>query len=110
MDSMCDIYYGRRAHPWAVDIEEWNVDAKQKIKDYEEAQRRSEMKAWYDDDHVQTVEGYYYRDSLRNVELSQTGLMEEGKHRPFDSVVMISFFLQSKFKAIMNENPQGFEW
>ena len=45
MDSMCDIYYGRRAHPWAVDIEEWNVDPKQKIKDYEEAQRRSEMKA-----------------------------------------------------------------
>ena len=43
MDSMCDIYYGRRAHPWAVDIEEWNVDASQKIKDYEEAQRRSEM-------------------------------------------------------------------
>ena len=45
MDSMCDIYYGRRPHPWAVEIEEWNVDATQKIKDYEEAQRRSEM-AW----------------------------------------------------------------
>ena len=107
---MCDIYYGRRAHPWAVDIEEWNVDAKQKIKDYEEAQRRSEMKAWYDDDHVQTVEGFYYRDSLRNVEMSQMGLIEEGNNGPMDSVVMISFFLQSKFKAMRNENPPGFEW
>ena len=43
MDSMCDIYYGRKPHSWAVDIEEWNVDATQKIKDYDEAQRRSEM-------------------------------------------------------------------
>lgn len=43
MDSMCDIYYGRRSHPWAVEIEEWKVDPTQKIKDYEEAQRRSEM-------------------------------------------------------------------
>ena len=27
--SMSDIYYGRIPHPWAVDIEEWNVDAQQ---------------------------------------------------------------------------------
>lgn len=29
MAAMSDIYYGRVASPWAVDVEEWNVDPKQ---------------------------------------------------------------------------------
>jgi branched-chain amino acid aminotransferase len=27
--AMNDIYYGRREHPWAVDVEDWNIDINQ---------------------------------------------------------------------------------
>ena len=61
------------------------------------------------------VEGFYYRDSLRNVEMSQMGLIVKGNNGPMDSVVMISFFLQSKLagikiKAIMKEISQDSEF
>ena len=29
MAAMSDIYYGRVASPWAIDVEEWNVDPNQ---------------------------------------------------------------------------------
>jgi branched-chain amino acid aminotransferase len=42
MDSMTDIYYGRISHPWAVDIEDWKVDANQSLKDYDQARTNTE--------------------------------------------------------------------
>lgn len=36
---MSDIYYGRKHHPWAIDIEDWKVDPNQSLKDYEDAQK-----------------------------------------------------------------------
>jgi len=32
--AMNDIYYGRLAHPWAVDVEDWNIDINQSLEDY----------------------------------------------------------------------------
>ena len=34
MAAMSDIYYGRAPHPWAIDVEEWNVDPVQVLSDY----------------------------------------------------------------------------
>ena len=34
MAAMSDIYYGRAPHPWAIDVEEWNVDPVQILSDY----------------------------------------------------------------------------
>lgn len=31
MAAMSDIYYGRVASPWAIDVEEWNVDQNQVV-------------------------------------------------------------------------------
>ena len=31
MAAMSDIYYGRVASPWAIDVEEWNVDPNQVV-------------------------------------------------------------------------------
>jgi len=44
MAAMSDIYYGRVASPWAVDVEEWNVDPKQILADYRQPEAaRSEL-------------------------------------------------------------------
>jgi len=32
--AMSDIYYGKQASPWAIDVEEWNIDAEQVLEDY----------------------------------------------------------------------------
>lgn len=32
--AMNDIYYGRVAHSWAVDVEDWNIDLNQSLEDY----------------------------------------------------------------------------
>ena len=35
MSSMSDIYYGRAAsHPWAIDVEKWEIDENQQLDDY----------------------------------------------------------------------------
>jgi branched-chain amino acid aminotransferase len=34
LSEMCDIHYGRVAHPWAVEVEDWKVDSEQEMKDY----------------------------------------------------------------------------
>jgi len=36
MAAMSDIYYGRVQSPWAVDVEEWNVDRTQELEDYKQ--------------------------------------------------------------------------
>jgi len=36
MAAMSDIYYGKVASPWAVDVEEWNVDRTQELADYKQ--------------------------------------------------------------------------
>lgn len=40
MEKMSDIYYGRTPSTWAPDVEEWNVDKNQHLKDYVEAEKR----------------------------------------------------------------------
>ena len=35
---MTDIYYGRINHPWSIEIENWQIDRNQEIKDYSEAE------------------------------------------------------------------------
>lgn len=37
LKNMSDIYYGREPHPWAIDINDWNIDPKQVLKDYQQA-------------------------------------------------------------------------
>jgi len=32
--AMSDIYYGNVSHPWAIDVDAWNVDANQVLEDY----------------------------------------------------------------------------
>jgi len=34
LQVMSDIYYGRTPHPWAIDIEEWQIDKNQVLLDY----------------------------------------------------------------------------
>jgi hypothetical protein len=34
LEVMSDIYYGRTPHPWAIDIEDWNIDKNQVLLDY----------------------------------------------------------------------------
>lgn len=36
MTAMSDIYYGRVDSPWAIDVEEWNVDRNQILADYKQ--------------------------------------------------------------------------
>ena len=36
MASMSDIYYGVQPHPWAIDVEAWDVDTKQILEDYKQ--------------------------------------------------------------------------
>jgi len=36
MAAMSDIYYGKVQSPWAIDVEEWNVDPKQVLTDYQQ--------------------------------------------------------------------------
>jgi len=36
MAAMSDIYYGKVQSPWAVDVEEWNVDPHQVLADYKQ--------------------------------------------------------------------------
>jgi len=44
MAAMSDIYYGRVASPWAIDVEEWNVDPNQVLADYRQPEAaRSEL-------------------------------------------------------------------
>lgn len=42
MASMTDIYYGRVNHPWAIEIENWQIDRDQEIKDYKDAEPSGE--------------------------------------------------------------------
>jgi len=34
LSAMSDIYYGRVSSPWALDVEDWNVDPSQELLDY----------------------------------------------------------------------------
>merc|ERR1719340_286251 len=36
MAAMSDIYYGKVQSPWAIDVEEWNVDPHQVLTDYKQ--------------------------------------------------------------------------
>lgn len=36
MSSMSDIYYGVNPHPWAIDVEAWNIDPLQVSEDYKQ--------------------------------------------------------------------------
>jgi hypothetical protein len=36
MSAMSDIYYGVNPHPWAIDVESWNVDPHQILEDYKQ--------------------------------------------------------------------------
>lgn len=36
LSSMSDIYYGRVASPWALDVDDWNVDPHQALEDYKQ--------------------------------------------------------------------------
>lgn len=36
MGAMSDIYYGKSVHPWAIDVEAWNVDPNQILEDYKQ--------------------------------------------------------------------------
>jgi len=36
MSAMSDIYYGRVHSPWAIDVEEWNIDHNQILDDYKQ--------------------------------------------------------------------------
>jgi len=36
MSAMSDIYYGKVSSPWAIDVEEWNVDPNQVLADYKQ--------------------------------------------------------------------------
>lgn len=36
MQAMSDIYYGKVDSPWAIDVEEWNVDRNQYLEDYKQ--------------------------------------------------------------------------
>lgn len=36
MSAMSDIYYGKTPHPWAIDVEDWNVDPHQILEDYKQ--------------------------------------------------------------------------
>ncbi len=42
---MTDIYYGRIPHSWALEIENWKIDANQELKDYEIAKKQMELSA-----------------------------------------------------------------
>merc|ERR1719154_78971 len=36
LSAMSDIYYGREASPWALDVDDWNVDPHQALEDYKQ--------------------------------------------------------------------------
>jgi len=36
LGAMSDIYYGKVTSPWAIDVEEWNVDREQELADYKQ--------------------------------------------------------------------------
>ena len=39
-DAMSDIYYGKDpAHPWTVDVENWQLDSNQILEDYVKAEQ-----------------------------------------------------------------------
>jgi len=37
MTAMSEIYYGKVPSPWAIDVEEWNVDRDQEMEDYKQS-------------------------------------------------------------------------
>jgi len=38
MVAMSEIYYGKVPSPWAIDVEEWNVDRNQELEDYNQSE------------------------------------------------------------------------
>lgn len=37
MSDMSDIYYGRVSSPWCIDIERWDLDRDEEVKDFAQA-------------------------------------------------------------------------
>jgi len=43
--KLCDIFYGREDHPWAVEIEDWKVEGNIQLDDYKKAEKLLEEQA-----------------------------------------------------------------